>query len=312
MKKILWGVLVVLLAGTVQFAWGDDLIVTGKLGVGTSGTPNSKIDVIANEYGWATQITNNGATNAHGLYVNIGSSSTGIPFRVDKGGSALFAVENGGNVGIGSPSPVCKLEVLGNIWSNNYTLISHNGANNIVLSSTDNYGTIQNDDANKWSLGYAGTPSGLGNPVLTWTSGGNVSIGTTDPQPYYKLYVAGTAHFTGVSGTSDMRFKESLMPIDSPLNKIMNIEGVSFAWKREEYKDKGFPEGRHYGVIAQEIEKVLPEVVNTSADGEKAVAYTELVPVLIEAMKEQQKVIEKQNKAIEALQTAVEQLKGVR
>jgi hypothetical protein len=75
---------------------------------------------------------------------------------------------------------------------------------------------------------------------------------------------------------------------------VLDITGISYEWKTDDYKDKGFPGGRHYGVIAQEVEKVLPEVVNTGSDGTKAVAYTELIPVLIEAVKEQQKLIEKQ------------------
>ena len=88
-----------------------------------------------------------------------------------------------------------------------------------------------------------------------------------------------------------------------PLAKILNMRGVSYNWKKEEYKDRGFSEGRHYGVIGQEIEKVLPEVVKESPNGEKSVSYTELIPVLIEAVKEQQKMIE-------GLKAEVKQLKA--
>ncbi len=98
--------------------------------------------------------------------------------------------------------------------------------------------------------------------------------------------------------TSDVRFKKNIHPLDDSLNKVLKLNGVSYEWKTDEYKDKGFPDGRHYGVIAQEIEKVLPEVVNTGADGAKAVAYTEIIPVLIEAIKEQQKEIEQLKKAL--------------
>lgn len=62
------------------------------------------------------------------------------------------------------------------------------------------------------------------------------------------------------------------------------------------------PEGIHYGVIAQEIEKVLPEVVKENTDGSKAVAYTEIIPVLIEAIKEQQKQIDELKKKVADLQ----------
>lgn len=122
-------------------------------------------------------------------------------------------------------------------------------------------------------------------------SGGNVGIGTLDPQ-IYKLYVAGPAYSTGGWQGSDIKFKKNLLPINDSLGKILKLEGHSYEWKTGEFKEKGFSEGRHYGVIAQEIEKVLPEVVNTSPDGSKAVAYTEIIPVMIEAIKEQQRRIE--------------------
>jgi hypothetical protein len=54
----------------------------------------------------------------------------------------------------------------------------------------------------------------------------------------------------------------------------------------------GFPDGQHFGVIAQEVEDILPEVVTDGRTGEKAVAYAEIIPVLIEAIKAQQVQIE--------------------
>jgi len=136
---------------------------------------------------------------------------------------------------------------------------------------------------NKWSLysSDATAPSYFA---------GNVGIGTNTPS--FKLDVIGQVASNGVALTSDARFKKDLLPIESPLDKILNLNGLSYAWKTYEYKERNFPEGRHYGVIAQEIEKVLPEVVSTTPDGSKSVAYTEIIPVLIEAIKEQQKRIE--------------------
>ncbi len=139
--------------------------------------------------------------------------------------------------------------------------------------------------------------------------GGDVGIGTTTPA--YKLDVAGTVNASGgYTQVSDIKFKTDIKSIDSPLNKILSIKGVSYNWKTEEYKDKGFADGKHYGVIGQEVEKVLPEVVKESLNGEKSVSYTELIPVLIEAVKEQQKIIETQQKEMEALKTKVQKLEA--
>lgn len=104
------------------------------------------------------------------------------------------------------------------------------------------------------------------------------------------------ATFNGnVTAFSDERLKENIEDIDDPLQKVLSIRGVSFT--RNDFPDK---EKRHIGVIAQEIEKVLPEVVHTcfekDSKGEdieiKTVAYGNIVSVLIEAIKEQNKEIE--------------------
>ena len=58
----------------------------------------------------------------------------------------------------------------------------------------------------------------------------------------------------------------------------MNLEGVSFQWRTDEYQEKEFPEGRHYGFIAQDVEEVLPEVVRTDDNGEKAINYSAIIP----------------------------------
>jgi len=118
------------------------------------------------------------------------------------------------------------------------------------------------------------------------SSNGYVGIGMTAD---YHLDVNGTIRGYNVS-PSDVRLKENIEPLESALDKVKNLRGVSYNWKKID--DKNFPEGRHYGVIAQEIEKVLPEVVSTAPDGTKSVAYMGVIPVLIEAIKEQQKRIE--------------------
>jgi len=117
----------------------------------------------------------------------------------------------------------------------------------------------------------------------------------------YALYVSGSVFASGGYAQSDIKFKENLADIQKPLNKLTNLKGVSYNWKTAEYKERCFPEGRHSGFIAQEVEKVLPEVVKTDENGEKAIAYNEIIPLLVEAMKQQQKMIEE-------LQTKLNQL----
>jgi hypothetical protein len=90
--------------------------------------------------------------------------------------------------------------------------------------------------------------------------------------------------------TSDKRLKDNITLISNPIEKIQKIGGYEFDWIPTE--DIHSYEGHDIGVIAQEIEEVLPELVTTRDNGYKAVKYEKIVALLIEAIKDQQKQIE--------------------
>jgi hypothetical protein len=100
-----------------------------------------------------------------------------------------------------------------------------------------------------------------------------------------------------VTAYSDIKLKRDIEPIQNALDKVLAIRGVTFI--RTDQED----DRRHCGVIAQEVEEVLPEVIQEQADGIKSVAYGNMVGLLIEAIKEQQK-------QIESLRSEIENLKG--
>ena len=94
--------------------------------------------------------------------------------------------------------------------------------------------------------------------------------------------------------SSDENYKENIKPISNPIEKINQIDGVEFDWKpltEEEVTYHHSHVGHDIGVIAQQIEKILPEIVTTRDNGFKAVKYEKIIPLLIEAIKEQQKQI---------------------
>ena len=82
--------------------------------------------------------------------------------------------------------------------------------------------------------------------------------------------------------TSDRKFKNNIANISDPLDKVSQINGVTFDWNDQQSTFSG----SDVGVIAQEVEAVLPEIVSTREDGSKAVKYDKLVALLIECVKE--------------------------
>jgi hypothetical protein len=121
------------------------------------------------------------------------------------------------------------------------------------------------------------------------------------------LTVTGAITATGditAFAASDIRFKENITAIESPIEKIKMISGNTYDWKAENKDIHGF-EGNDVGVIAQEIEVVLPQLVVTRDNGYKAVKYDKLVALLIEGMKEQQKQIEDLSNKINKLETGL-------
>ncbi len=143
----------------------------------------------------------------------------------------------------------------------------------------------------------------ISDTVLIVKDDGNVGIGTTNPT--YKLDVRGSIGNNTTMYHSDIRWKKNVQSLPNSLDVVTRLRGVSYEWRRDEFADMNFHEGKHVGLIAQEVEEVIPEVVNTAPDGYKSVEYANLVAVLIEAVKEQQKIIEEQNSKIAAIEARI-------
>jgi hypothetical protein len=106
--------------------------------------------------------------------------------------------------------------------------------------------------------------------------------------------------------SSDRRLKENIHVISNPISIVEQIRGVRFDWTDEHIQARGGEDGyfvrkQDIGVIAQEVEAVLPEIVATREDGTKVVKYEKLVALLIEAVKEQQQQINQISQALQNL-----------
>src|SRR5262249_36846182 len=128
---------------------------------------------------------------------------------------------------------------------------------------------------------------------------GNVGINTTTPLD--KLHVAGDIRVgTGTSGcvkdangtiiagtcSSDARLKRDIVPFANLLTRLVQLQPVQFYWRVDEFKERHFGEQPSYGLIAQEVEKVLPELVSEDEQGYKAVNYSKLPLLSLQAIKE--------------------------
>jgi hypothetical protein len=113
----------------------------------------------------------------------------------------------------------------------------------------------------------------------------------------YELEVNGNIYATGnIIAFSDESVKDNVKTITNALDKVKSMRGVTFTRNDEEDKERLYA-----GVIAQEMQQAFPEVVFNNSDGTKAVAYPNIVSVLIEAIKEQQIQIEQLKEEIKNL-----------
>ncbi len=106
------------------------------------------------------------------------------------------------------------------------------------------------------------------------------------------LDVYGDIYAVQVHSSSDRRFKKNITPIKNAIGKVQSLNGVTYDFRTEEFADRNFTSEHQVGFIAQDVEKVLPEVVATDQDGYKSVDYAKITALLNEAIKEQQEEIE--------------------
>lgn len=125
------------------------------------------------------------------------------------------------------------------------------------------------------------------------------------------LRLNGSGCYTGSwTQCSDLRLKKNIKRIHNALDKVLNLQGFSYEWRKDEFPSYNFEEGRKIGLIAQDVERVFPELVRTEIDGIKSVNYVNMTAVLVEAIKEQQNIIDEQKRTIENLNDKMESLES--
>jgi hypothetical protein len=187
--------------------------------------------------------------------------------------SNAMTVLTNGNVGIGTTNPIRPISFPPFIGEK--ILLFPGGTGEVGIGVYNNELRIHTDYAPaKISFGYQ---DNAGNFTQTMWLNNTTSV----------LTVGGTVY------PSDERFKKQITAIQDPLQKLMNLNGVEYFMRKEEFPEMNFNNNRQTGLIAQEVEKVMPSAVYEINDkGYKGVDYAKLVPLLIEAIKELKKEVE--------------------
>jgi hypothetical protein len=119
----------------------------------------------------------------------------------------------------------------------------------------------------------------------------------------FAMYCEGDGLINGSwAAVSDARFKQNVEELDGALDRVLALRGVTFDWRRDDFPERHFSARRGLGFIAQEVEEIYPELVITGPDGYKSVEYAKVGPILVEAIKAQQKVIEDLTRRLERLE----------
>jgi hypothetical protein len=295
-------------SGAIRFT-GAYFRLTQQLEVTGAATFSSTITSLATS-GQATITAEGSATNGEGAFTVKGKNSSGTirtgSFKYDNadilriGTSSAIAmrfetsdvermrITSAGNVGIGNTNPGSFNEA-----ANQLVVGTTSGNNGITIAGgTTGYSSIYLADGTTGSEAYRGyieyghsldymdlATSGVNRIRLT--GGGNILMGTTSDNGE-RLYISGNVRATGtITANSDLTLKKNLLKIENALEKVEQINGYTYEFKEDDSK-------RHAGVIAQEIQTVLPEIVNKGNDGILGVEYGNISALLIEAIKEQQ------------------------
>jgi hypothetical protein len=135
----------------------------------------------------------------------------------------------------------------------------------------------------KFFVGSTGIGIGTTTPATALQVSGNVRVGTSGTNGCVQAFDGSPI---GGTCSSDLRLKQNIEPFGPVLEKVTQLNPVSYEWRRDEHPEYQFGEGRMSGLIAQEVEQVFPSMVGQDGNGYKAVNYSQLPLLLLQAVRE--------------------------
>ncbi len=242
-----------------------------------------------------------------GNSVDLSSLANANQSWLNSSGSNIYN-SNFGNVGIGTSTPIQKLHVNGNLRLQGDLLLGSvekifdGGSNTIAINSTLRPDISNSKDIGTSSLKFKDLYLGgriLFGSIESLSDGGSSQIQTNStfrPETNNSRDLGTSANrwrdvwcARNAFNASDSRMKRNIVPLNYGLKELSQLNAYSYYWNSESMDD-GY---RYLGVIAQELKEIMPELVREGSDDQKllSVNYIGLIPVLVNAIKEQQRQI---------------------
>lgn len=229
---------------------------------------------------WGNTIFNSYGLGIQSSLLQIYAATAADDIAFGYGGSASFTeqmrIKGNGNVGIGV-DPLYRLDV---------------GARMRIRSAGDGN---QNNSAGIWlnnATNSATSPAFIGMKLDN-----EVGIYGQTGTPNWRFYINTTTGDGWMQGTltqaSDIRLKKNIQPLNNALSKIAQLNGYTYNWKDNNNTDE------QIGLLAQEIQKVYPQLVKEGNNGTLSVNYSGMIPVLLQAIKEQQQQIDELKRLVQ-------------
>jgi len=291
--------------GSVQQSTVMTLDENGNLGLG-KGHPTNAIDVLRS--GQDSNVVNTSYGGQPNVFLIAGRGTHAAPAPVQIGDILGFV----GLGGIDGTNAAGLAAYMGSAATENWTGTARGSALGFgttaigTTTQTLNLAILSNGNV---GIGTPKDVNGLPTATDRLQVFGDVRVGTTGTNGCIKGFDG-----TGLTGmcSSDRRFKKDIVPFSPALDALTALQPVHYTWRTTEFPDRHFGTNRASGLIAQDVEKVLPELVATDTDGYKAVDYGKLPLLTLQAVKELKSENDALKSRVAELERLVNELMGTR
>ena len=292
--------------GTWNTADGTHALTANDTGSGNTAT------------GMAALTANTGGSNNTAAgYATLNHNTSGINNTADGSSALLFNTTGSGNAALGVQS------LLANTTGFQNTAMGMQAGQAVTTGSANTFigfasgpDSSHSDIVNATAIGANAVVNQSNSLALGGQGANAVSVGIGTAVPNATLQVVGDVRI-GTFGTngclmnagggvltgtcsSDARLKTNVRPFGPVLERVVQLQPVRFDWKVKEHPEYHFGAGRNSGLIAQDVERVFPEMVATDSRGYKMVNYSELPNLTLAAVRELNAKVDAQNAALKA------------